>query len=107
MSSRSPPSFEVPFVIRLGEGAPQKIRVLQFFYRSVKAAQGVRDTLPSPICDGVDLSRPVASFFWKMNLGRKKSSPGSPEDHIVTRGFRTGCPPKFESIRITLSDLDP
>jgi hypothetical protein len=29
-------NFEAPFVIGLGEGAPQKIRVLQFFYRSVK-----------------------------------------------------------------------
>ncbi len=36
VSCRSPPSFEAPFVTGLGEGSPQKIRVLQFFYRSVK-----------------------------------------------------------------------
>jgi hypothetical protein len=36
VSCRSPPSFETPFVTGLGEGSPQKIRVLQFFYRSVK-----------------------------------------------------------------------
>ena len=31
VSSRSPSSFEVPFVIGLGECDPQKIRILQFF----------------------------------------------------------------------------
>jgi hypothetical protein len=52
-------------------------------------------------------SRPVVSFQ-KMNfLPSKKVRLEVGEDHSVTRGFRTGCPPKFESIRITLSDLDP
>ena len=60
VSCRSPPSFEAPFVIGLGEGAPQKIRILQFFYRSVKVFTR---------CEG------------HLEVG---------EAHSVTRGFRTG-----------------
>jgi hypothetical protein len=59
-------------VIGLGEGAPQKIRVLQFFYRSVKVC--TRDLLPP---------------FLENEFLEEKKFAGSPEDHSVTRGFRT------------------
>ncbi len=54
-SCRSPPSFETPFVIGLGEGSPQKIRILQFFYRSVK------------VCTRCEGHSSIPHLWWPVN----------------------------------------
>jgi hypothetical protein len=70
-----------------------------------KSVQGVWNTPPSPIFGSqLDLLR---ASWEKKFLSSKKSFLKDGVNYSVTRGLRTGYTRKSESIRITLSDLNP
>ena len=86
-----------------GEGALQKTGILQFFYRSGKVC--TRCVEHSSIFGNLVA---LLGLGWKKKfLPWKKSFLEDGVNYSVTRGLRTGWTRKSESIRITLSDLDP
>ncbi len=95
----------IPCRVRFGEGSLQRTGILQFFYRSGKVC--TRCTEHSSIPHLWYPGRPAQGLVGKEVLICKKSFLEDEVNYSVTRGLRTGWARKSESIRITLSDLDP